>query len=120
VLTFRTPRLAALHAALFAPGPRFRRRPRRRQPAPGGGIVVSPRWSPGSPEQRHACRPREPHLAPLSGCLRKAPLDEQGEGSMDIVLGRVKPYLKYVSYSAKPMLPYWLDRYFSKSKSPSF
>ena len=34
---------------LSNPGHAFERRPRRRQPAPGGGAVVRPRWSPGPP-----------------------------------------------------------------------
>ena len=65
-------------AALFGPGPRF---PQRAFAPPSASswrevrsdLQVEPRVA----RVRHACRPRVPPPAPLSGCLRKAPFGEQ-------------------------------------------
>ena len=66
-----------------APGPRFRDAiAHRRQPAPGGRSLVTSRWSPGPSEcgmpSTRGDRPPPHH----PGCLRKAPLGEQGEGRL--------------------------------------
>src|ERR1043166_4363414 len=55
---------------------------RHGQPAPGGGIVVSPRWSPGSPEGGMPAARGNRILLRSSGCLRKAPLNEQDTRSV--------------------------------------
>ena len=83
-LAIEEARLPALHMRLFfGPGPRFLRwHLRHGQPAPGGGIVVSPRWSPGSPEGGMPAARGNRILLRSSGCLRKAPLNEQDTRSV--------------------------------------
>ena len=62
-----------LRATLFKPVAEFD------QPAPGGGFLVTPGWSPGTPGDAVASRAsREPHLAPLSRRLMSAHLVEPG------------------------------------------
>jgi hypothetical protein len=91
-VAIRGARLSALHLRLFSgPGPRFLRwHSRHGQPAPGGGAVVRPRWSPGSPglplTRRGGQEPRERCVAPsapgshglISGhAFRPAPSSER-------------------------------------------